>query len=104
MTQYLRSQTTGVVLPYNEKLLKRPNMEVMTAAECATYEASIPARLNGTGEALPDVVAPTVTAEPEPTSVVEEPTSVVEEPTIEVSDLSEGEPTAEELLAALEAD
>ena len=103
MAQYLRSQTTGVVLPYNEKLRGRPNVELMTPDECAEYEASLKARANGTADVHPDVVVPTTTVEPTPEPVVE-PEPVLDTSTVQVADMSEGEPTAEELLESLELD
>ena len=96
MAQYLRSQTTGVVLPYNEKLLRRDNVELMTPEECSAYEASVK---------KPEAVA-VVAAEPPPpppTPAVEtlpdEDEVVVEQPEVVVADA-----TAEELLASLEGD
>ena len=100
MTQYLRSQTTGVVLPYNEKLRGRPNIELMTPEECTKYEASLKPDAVSTVVATAPVVVPT----PQPEVVVPTPESVLDTSTVQVADLSEGEPTAEELLKALEID
>ncbi len=112
MARYLRSQTTGVVLPYNEKLLKRANVELMTPEECSQYEAGLkPRPVSTVVETVTTVVETITTPEPTPEPVVEELTEdevvakqPVVEPAIEVSDISEGEPTAAELLDALGLD
>ena len=112
MAQYLRSQTTGVVLPYNEKLLSRPNIELMTSDECNTYDSEVRARLAAKAKPAtapqpppaPELKLETGEPKPEPTPdevVSEQP---VVEPAIEVSDISDGEPSAAELLDALELD
>lgn len=107
MAQYLKSLVTGVVLPYVEQSLKSADVRLMEPAECAEYEASI----GLTSDPSPDVVEPTVTAEPvvEPEPVVEEPVveTVVEEVTtseMEVTDISEGPSDVEGVLSALEDD
>lgn len=94
MVRYLRSQTTGVVLPYNEKLLSRPNVELMTPDECSVYEAGLKPRAASTVvETVTTVVETTTAPEPEPTPEPEpEPTPEPEEE------------TAESLLGALEID
>lgn len=95
MAKYLRSTTTSVVLPFNAKLAKRPNIEVMTPAECSEYEA-------GMKTPVSKVPAPAPEPTPEPTP---EPKPVFEAiPEVAVQDVSEGEPDAEDILAALDAD
>ncbi len=125
-TKYLRSQTTGVILPFNEKLLKRPNVELMTDAECLAHEASERARVAKIAQPYADVVAPAAALRPEPApSVVQpepapappptpEPTPaietlpdedqvIVEQPKA-VLDVSDEEVDADALLASLEED
>jgi len=95
MVKYLRSTSTGVVLPYNKGLLKRPNVEELTAEECVAYEASVkkpkPAPVAAAPEPVPEPIP-----EPEPAPTPEPA------PEVAVQDVSDGEPSAEELLAALD--
>ena len=102
MAKYLRSTSTGVVLPYNAKLAMRPNVVALTDEEAAEYLA---------GVKNPTAVVPTPEPTPEPEPVPEPvPEPEAEAPVFEqaldvaVSDISDGEPNAEELLAALEID
>ncbi len=39
--RYLKSLTTGVVLPYSEAALKTADIRLMEPSECAEYEASL---------------------------------------------------------------
>jgi len=39
--KYLKSLTTGVVLPFNEPALKSADIRLMEPAECEEYEASL---------------------------------------------------------------
>lgn len=93
MVKYLRSTVTGVVLPYNEKLEKRSDIETLTDEEAADYVAGLKPRVE-------EAPAPTPEPPPEPVAapVFEQSLEV------EVKDVSEGEPSADELLAALEAE
>ena len=74
--KYLKSLTTGVVLPYNEPALKNANMRLMEPAECEAYEQSL-----NKGSAAAPKPAPEPAPEPEP--VVEEVAVVEEEPVVE---------------------
>lgn len=95
MARYLRSQTTGVVLPYNEKLLQRPNMELMSEDECTKYEA-------GLQDHLATKVIYEVTTPPPPTPA---PTPKPKpKPKAKAKPEPESEITTEELLGALETD
>lgn len=94
MVQYLRSQTTGVVLSYNEKLLKRPNVELMTEDECAKYEAGLQTHLAAK-------VSFEVAIQPPPPPPPPEPKP---KPKSKPKPEPESETTTEELLEALEAD
>lgn len=89
MARYLRSTSTGVILPYNRGLLKRPNVEELTPEESAAYEAS--AR-------KPDAPAPVAAPAPAPEPTPEPKPA----PEVAVQDVSDGEPSASELLAALD--
>ena len=95
MVKYLRSTTTGVVLPYNVKLAKRPNIEAMTPAESADYEAGVKAPVSKVAAPVPE---PTPEPTPEPEPVFEAP------PEVSVQDVSKGEPDADDILAALDVD
>jgi len=88
MARYLKSLTTGVVLPYVEAALLNKNIREMTPEECAEYEASIGKK--PAAQPAPKK-APKPPAEPAKGEVV-------------TRDISEGEPTAEEVLKAIEAD
>jgi hypothetical protein len=39
--KYVRSITTGAVLPYNNVLARLPNVQVMTPAECDAHDLAV---------------------------------------------------------------
>lgn len=95
----LKSLSTGVVVPYTPAALKHSNVREMTAAEVQEYLAS----MNVEAPAVEAEPEPVVEAEPEP--VVEaEPEPVVETGKVVTRDYEDGEPDADEVLAALEVD
>lgn len=90
MARYLRSTTTGVVLPYNEQLLRRVNVEALTVEECAEYEASL--------NKVP------VTAKAKPKAKPKAKAKPAEQPAVLTADISEGEPDAASVLESLGID
>lgn len=88
----LKSLSTGVVIPYTPAALKHSNVREMTAAEVQEYLASM------------NVEAPAVEAEPEPVVEAEPEPVVVETGKVVTQDFEDGEPDADEVLAALEVD
>ena len=87
--RYLKSLSTGVVLPYVEAALLSPGVREMTADECAEYEASIGKK--PAAQPVRKKKAPKPAAEPVKGEVT-------------TRDISEGEPSAEEVLKAIESD
>lgn len=95
MARYLKSLTTGVVLPYVEASLKNADVREMSAEECAEYEASI-------GKTPEPEIVPVVEPSPEPEPEPEP--AEIETGTVVTHDFEEGEPDAEAVLKALEVD
>lgn len=91
--RYLKSLSTGVVLPYVEATLLNAKVREMTPAECEEYEASI-----GVSNSPPP--APEPVAEPEPVAAP----AAVEKGVTVTRDISEGEPDVDAVIAALEVD
>lgn len=106
VARYLRSTTTGVVLPYNAKLTKRPNIQALSDEEADAYDASLGKKPEVAAAAPAPEPVPEPT--PEPTPAIEtlpsEDEVVFEQPEVAVSDVSAGEPSADDLLAALKVD
>jgi hypothetical protein len=88
MARYLKSLNTGVVLPYVEAALLSPGVREMTAEECAEYDASLGKKSSTAPAAKKKVRKKKQAAK----------TGVA------TQDISEGEPSAEEVLKALEDD
>jgi hypothetical protein len=87
--RYLKSLETGVVLPYVQAALLSPGVREMSAEECEEYEASI-------GK------TPVVKKAPKKKAAKVE--TAVAKGEVVTKDISEGEPTADEVLKALETD
>lgn len=88
----LKSLSTGVVLPYVEATLLSQEVREMTPAEVDEYMATI------TGK---KVAAPAPVIESQP---AEKPAAQVARGVTVTRDYSEGEPSAAEVLKALETD
>lgn len=99
--RYLRSTTTGVVMPYNKQLELRPNVQALTNEEADAYEASVG---KPKAAAAPEPT-PELTLEPTPEPTPELPV-FEDEPKVESGalDISDDEPTADAVLAALEVE
>lgn len=89
MARYLKSLTTGVVLPYVEASLLNKNIREMTPEECAEYEKSIGKK---------------PAAQPAPKKKASKPAAQPAKGEVVTRDISEGEPTADEVLKAIETD
>lgn len=89
MARYLKSLTTGVILPYVEAALKNADVVVCTAEEAAAYETSV-----GAKPSPPEPEAPVV-------EEVEVEEVEVKVGAVVTQDFEDGEPDADEVLEAL---
>lgn len=96
--RYLKSTTTGVVLPFNETTLRvSPHVIELSAHEAMEYEKKMGVRSE---DAAPPPVAPA----PEPIKEAAPETVKVAKGVVASQDISDGEPDVQEVLSALEVE